>query len=142
MTQQPISTPQLDGSAPVSGRNGSDDNQRGDYRYTAYSASREITQGVIKAASYSEAREILIRSGLHPLEVRRVRQSIFQMELMGSKGVKPQEVLTLTEQMAVLLKAGVPLVSTMEALYQQCENSLLKEAMESISGDVRGGMPI
>ena len=108
MTQQQTSTPQLDGPAPLSGRNGSDENQRGDYRYTAYSASREITQGVIKAASASDAREVLIRSGLQPVVVRRVRPSIFKMELGGSKGVKLQEVLTLTEQMGVLLKAGVP----------------------------------
>ena len=142
MTQRQSSTPQVDGSSPLSGRDGSEDNQRGGYRYTAYSASREITQGVIKAASSSDAREVLIRSGLQPLAVRRVRPSIFQMELLGSKGVKPQEVLTLTEQMAVLLKAGVPLVSTMEALYQQCENSKLKEALEAIAGDVRGGLPL
>ena len=130
MTQRQSSTPQVDGSSPLSGRNGSEDNQRGDYRYTAYSASREITQGVIKAASSSDAREVLIRSGLQPLAVRRVRPSIFQMELLGSKGVKLQEGLTLTDQMAVLLKAGVPLVSTMGALYQRCENRRLTEAVQ------------
>ena len=89
MTQQPTSTPQLDGLTPRSGRNGSEDNQRGDYRYTAYSSSREITQGVIKAASTADAREVLIRSGLQPVVIRRVKPSIFKMELMGSK-VIPQ----------------------------------------------------
>jgi type IV pilus assembly protein PilC len=44
--------------------------------------------------------------------------------------------------MAVLLRAGVPLVSTVDALYQQSENAALKEALETISEDVRGGSPL
>lgn len=130
------------GGGPSSPRNGDQGHQRLDYRYLAYSPDQEITEGVIKAASVSDAEAALDRAGFHPLVVRRVRKPFWQKELFISRGVKAQQLLNLTEQMAVLLRAGVPLVSTLEALFQQSENRALKEALEVISEDVRGGSPL
>lgn len=142
MIQHETSKPSVNGHHPTSKRNGGGNTQRAQYQYLAYSQQREITEGVIKAASPSDAEEMLTRAGFNPLVVRRVRQSFWKKELFKSKRVSSQQILTLTEQMAVLLRAGVPLVSTVDALYQQSENAALKEALETISEDVRGGSPL
>jgi type IV pilus assembly protein PilC len=142
MIQHETSKPSVNGHHPTSKSNGGGNTQRAQYQYLAYSQQREITEGVIKAASPSDAEEMLTRAGFNPLVVRRVRQSFWKKELFKSKRVSSQQILTLTEQMAVLLRAGVPLVSTVDALYQQSENAALKEALETISEDVRGGSPL
>jgi type IV pilus assembly protein PilC len=142
MIQHETSKPSVNGHHPTSKGNGGGNSQRLQFQYLAYSPQREITEGVIKAASPSDAEEMLTRAGFNPLVVRRVRQSFWKKELFKSKRVSSQQILTLTEQMAVLLRAGVPLVSTVDALYQQSENAALKEALETISEDVRGGSPL
>lgn len=142
MIQHETSKPSVNGHHPTSKGNGGGNSQRFQFQYLAYSPQREITEGVIKAASPSDAEEMLTRAGFNPLVVRRVRQSFWKKELFKSKRVSSQQILTLTEQMAVLLRAGVPLVSTVDALYQQSENAALKEALETISEDVRGGSPL
>jgi type II secretory pathway component PulF len=142
MIQHETSKPSVNGHNPTSKGKDGGNSQQARYQYLAYSPQREITEGVIKAASPADAEEMLTRAGFHPLVVRRVRQSIWKKELFKSKRVSSQQVLTLTEQMAVLLRAGVPLVSTVDALYQQSENAALKEALETISEDVRGGSPL
>lgn len=142
MTQHQIDTLPVNEPRSSSNQQADGNAQRAEYQYLAYTPQQEISQGVIKATSVSDAEEALVRAGYHPLVVRRVRQSFWKKEIFKSKRVGAQQILTLTEQMAVLLRAGVPLVSTVEALYQQSENAALKEALETISEDVRGGLPL
>ena len=48
----------------------------------------------------------------------------------------------MTEQLAVLLRAGVPLVTTLESLRTQFRNPGFTEALGNITEDVRGGVPL
>lgn len=142
MIERSTTTTTIGGDRPSPGRNGRSGSQRLEFTYLAHSPDQEITQGVIKAGSLTEAEEILVRAGFRPLVIRRAKKSIWQRELFKSRKVKAQHLLTFTEQMAVLLRAGVPLVTTLEALHHQAEQAAFKESLETIAEDVRGGAPL
>ena len=142
MIERQALTPSTDGGHPSPEKNGRGKVERGEYRYLAYSPDRTIVQGVIKAASLSDAGEVLVRAGYQPVELRQVRWGLLLKRLFRSKRVKDQDLLILTDQLAVLLRAGIPLVSSLEALQEQFKNPELREALEVITEDVRGGMPL
>jgi len=143
MTQRQLPMPTTDSVAPLStGGNGRGGARPGQYRYLAYSPSRAIEEGVIKAASLSDAEATLVKAGYQPLVVRRVRQMPFLKELFRSKRVKLQDVVILTEQLAVLLRSGVPLVTSLESLRGQFRNIEFREALDAITEAVRGGTPL
>ena len=112
------------------------------YRYSAYSPSNSITGGVIMASSLSDAEDSLARAGYRPLWVRPARQGLSLPKVLRSKRVKPQDPLTLAEQLSVLLHAGVPLVTALESMQGQFRNPEFTEAFAAITEEVRGGTPL
>jgi MSHA biogenesis protein MshG len=64
----------------------------------------------------------------------------------GTKGgmkfgekVKPEDVSLFTDQLATMLKAGVPLVTSLEAIHSQVSNEKFKGILYEIIGDVNSG---
>ncbi len=49
------------------------------------------------------------------------------------------DLAMFTEQLASMLEAGLPLVTAMEALYEQTENAYFKVAIREVRSDVSGG---
>ncbi len=55
------------------------------------------------------------------------------------KKIPLSELSVFTEQLASMLEAGLPLVTTLEALYEQTENPYFKVIIRDVRGDVSGG---
>jgi type II secretory pathway component PulF len=53
--------------------------------------------------------------------------------------IKPEDISMFTDQLATLLKAGVPLVTSLEAIHAQVVNSKFKAVLFVIIGDVNSG---
>ncbi len=56
-----------------------------------------------------------------------------------SEKIKPEDISIFTDQLATLLKAGVPLVTSLEAIHAQIANDKLKGVLYQIIGDVNSG---
>lgn len=54
--------------------------------------------------------------------------------------VKPQELENFTSQLVVMLRAGVPLVESLETIGQQLESDKMEEIVQDIVKKVSGGM--
>lgn len=137
MSQRPVAMPSRGGKAAASQRI-----NLKQYRYSAYSPANTVVEGLIKASSASDAEETLSRAGFRPLVVRPDRQSLSLDRLWHSKRVKPQDPLTLAEQLSVLLRAGVPLVTALESLHGQFRNQEFSGALTAITEEVRGGVAL
>jgi len=115
------------------------------YEYTGLNSSGKTMKGILDADSPVAARQKLRGSGIFPVEVKEAPSKpsglpSAPVSLFGLlKGVKPGEISAMTRQLSILLGAGVPLVTSLEALISQITNPMLKKTMAQIKESVNEG---
>jgi len=115
------------------------------YSYKALTADGKTATGIIDAESLKLARQKLRRSGYYPTEIseekekkrRLLSTEISLKTLMRQVGI--QEVAVATRQLATLVGAGIPLVSSLTALVEQVDNMVLKKVLSQIREKVNEG---
>jgi general secretion pathway protein F len=117
------------------------------YEYTALDPSGKNRAGIIDADSPVAARQRLRGSGMFPVEVKEARSASAARGVPAQpvsvsgffKRVSAGEVSVMTRQLSILLAAGVPLVSALEALLSQVPNPLFKRMLAQIKESVNEG---
>lgn len=116
------------------------------YKYTAMDASGASTKGVVEATSPDAAMDLLAQRGLIPTGVNETRGSNgaasgnFLTDLANRmQTIKPQDLILFTKQLRTMLNAGIPVLQSMDVLYNQTENPRLKAAIASVSADIKSG---
>lgn len=103
----------------------------------------ELVERTFEAPNRSAVVEQLDRAGLIPIQISESRStegnSFFTLSLSGAKKVKLDDLVLFTKQLSTLLKAGVPLLPTLEALYEQSEHPTLRQVISELYRDVEGG---
>lgn len=115
------------------------------FSYRAVTATGEAQDGVVEAASEREAGRKLSESGLIVLSMQvktasaKRRQSV-QLPSLGRKAVfGPKEVVLFTRELAVLLKAGLPLDNALGVLGQVSGNAAVQDTVGAVREHVRRG---
>lgn len=115
------------------------------YEYTALDRSGKALNGIIDADSTVAARQKLRGTGVFPVKVKET-QAKAKEEKSGPfslstlvKRVKTEEIHVFTRQLSTLLGAGIPLVSSLDALIHQTENHTLKKVVSQIKESVNEG---
>jgi type IV pilus assembly protein PilC len=100
----------------------------------------EITEGVFVADSETQLRHELEQKGLCVLALR-PRHAIggFAPRLPSRRRIPTREFLVFNQELATLLKAGMPLVQSLEILRHRLENPLFRAVLEDIYEKVRAG---
>jgi len=101
------------------------------YTYRALTREGKRASGVLEAASLQEVRERLVRMQLLPVEIIPAKQAEATswwewIKRSVSARVSLQDTIFFTKQLAVLLRAGVPLLDALELLMEQTEKGLRK----------------
>jgi general secretion pathway protein F len=110
-----------------------------DFQYTARQSSGEQISGVLTAASEQDALVSLAGKQLFPLRVTIVEGSIHSGNVQTIKRV-PNKYLTIYyTQLADLLKAGVPLLRSLNLLLEQASHPGLKAIIQDITEQVADG---
>ncbi len=115
------------------------------YRYEIKQTSGQVQAGVLSAASMSAASEMLRAQqgyilSLAPIDASRARASFASMlnfSLSSGPGLK--DVSNFTNQLAVMIKAGISIRAAIEAIADQTENPKFKEILVQIRKDVESG---
>jgi general secretion pathway protein F len=120
------------------------------YEYKAIArATGKNSRGVIDAESAAQARQKLRDQDLYPTSLAEAAAGA-QARGRGAKGgeaatkasrgrVAPRDVALMTRQLAVLLRAGMPLVEALAAMLEQIEKPALQSALYDIREKVNGG---
>ena len=112
------------------------------FEYQAFAKNGTRQRGTIDAPSQEAAREMIIKNDLYPTEVRLLeegeRQSLFARIRSVFSRVSLKDKVLFTKQLAVLLKAGVPLLQALDLLIEQFEGTL-HSILISVRDDVREG---
>jgi len=110
-----------------------------EFEYKAIDESGASIVEMIEAASSEEVAEKLEGLGYLPIHIREKRTSVNFSLFEKKKKIKPEEVIVFTRQLVTLLKAGVPLLSCLDAMAQQTESEDLKTVIQEIYVAIESG---
>jgi type IV pilus assembly protein PilC len=100
----------------------------------------EIVEGVYAAESEARLRREFEEKGLYVLGIQRAGRMAFGTLRMPRRArISTREFLVFNQELATLLKAGMPLVQSLDILRQRVANPLLKTVLDDVYERVRGG---
>lgn len=101
-------------------------------------ASGEIIEGVYVAQSETHLRHELEEKGLHILALRS-RSGWGGLSFRRRAKITRHEFLVFNQELATLLKAGMPLVQSLDILRVRLSNPMLKAVLDDVHEKVRAG---
>ena len=115
------------------------------YRYEIKTSGGQVQAGVLNAASMSAASELLRAQqsyilALAPLDASKAKSSfasILNFSVSSGPGLK--DIANFTNQLAVMIKAGISIRVALEGIADQTENPKFKEILTQIKKDVESG---
>jgi type IV pilus assembly protein PilC len=100
----------------------------------------EIIEGVYAADSEERLRREFEEKGLYVLAIQRAgRAALGSFKLPQRNRISTREFLVFNQELATLLKAGMPLVQSLDILRQRVANPLLKSVVDDVYDRVRAG---
>lgn len=111
------------------------------FTYQARDSAGQVREGEVTAADADEATKQLRQEGMYLMSLDEVASkkssggglAIFQ------KKVSRKDVIYFTNQLAVMIDAGVPLSDAIEGLGEQMENPLFRDTLREVTRSVTSG---
>lgn len=110
------------------------------YTYRAISEAGQPVSGVLTAENYQVALRQLEEQSLFPVKVSEGVAS--KGGLFGKRRVKGAHLTVFYGQLADLLRAGVPMLRSLDVLAKQGARGVLSQAVRELREDVAGGMSL
>jgi type IV pilus assembly protein PilC len=100
----------------------------------------DVIEGVYVADNEARLRRDFEEKGLYVLAVKRAGSAAFgSFSLPKRSRISSREFLVFNQELATLLKAGMPLVQSLDILRQRVSNPLLKTVLDDVYDRVRAG---
>ena len=110
------------------------------YQYIACSESGEIVKGKLTANSEDSIAEMLGVAGYRLINLRPFVPFLSLGKLSAQLfPVKPNDVIMLFRQLALLLESGVNIVTSLELMQEQITNRTLRKVVSEVIDDIRAG---
>lgn len=110
------------------------------YTYRARNLTGRIVEGTIQANDQNAAYEQLSKDKLIPIEICPATASTENaMSRLFSERIRDEDVILFTRQLGTMLKAGIPVVQTIEILRDQVENKRFKQILAGVSRTLTAG---
>ncbi len=112
------------------------------FEYRGLNKQGKNIKGVVDAENMRVARSKLKRDNIYVIEIKdksKTTKKNTNRKSSLNRSVDIQELSLMTRQLAVLIRAGVPLVDTLGAVSEQMENPTLRDIMADIKGSVNEG---
>ncbi|MFC1674549.1 type II secretion system F family protein [Candidatus Omnitrophota bacterium] len=110
------------------------------FKYKARDKFAKAVSGTIVAKDKDDAAKKLKSMDYTPVSISQAKEIGAEKFLRKLKRVKPQDLNAFTRQLYSMQKAGVPLLSSFQAIAGQMNNAYFKLVIEEIARDVRGGL--
>jgi len=107
------------------------------FAYAAIDATGATVEGVTKADTLGDARAGLLDDNLFPVKIEEKRGTL-DFELTKKK-VKKKELMHFTRQLAVFVKAGIPITDAMQIIGDETEDLALQRTITMMVDDLRNG---
>ena len=107
------------------------------FAYAAIDQEGASVEGVTKADTIGSARAMLVDQNLVPTKIEE-RRGLLDFELTKEK-VKKKELMHFTRQLAVFVKAGIPITDALITIGDETEDVALRRALGTIVDELRNG---
>jgi type IV pilus assembly protein PilC len=107
------------------------------FAYTAIDASGQSVEGVTKSDTLGEARAFLLNQNLYPVKIEE-RRGAMQIELTKEK-VKKKNLMHFTRQLAVFVKAGIPITDALQIIGDETTDVALQRTITAMVEQLRNG---
>lgn len=107
------------------------------FTYTAIDVDGLEASGSHKAESLAAARSLLLSKGLHPTQVR-AKRNILQLEITKKK-LPRKELMHFTRQLAVFVRAGIPILEGLEVIGEEAASKVLPQVLDDMREALRRG---
>lgn len=114
------------------------------FKYVGFTSDGKRVESTIDADTVRDAKKLLRRQNIRATKV--IAPSIFEADLgqfLVDKGLARPfgrvELMRFTRQLSILINAGVPILDSMEILYKQEQNLVLKKVVKNISMQIEEG---
>ncbi len=107
------------------------------FRFTAVDGDGKTVKGVEKATTSGAAHMALMQRGLQPTEVNEKR-SLLKFEIT-KKMVPRKEVMNFSRQLAVFMKAGIPIMESLEVILEETNGKMLRVVLIDMIDSLRNG---
>jgi len=114
-----------------------------EFRCRLASANGQIVDGVYAAESEARLRHELEEKGLYVLSLQpKGAIAGFSIRLPQRRRINAREFLVFNQELATLLKAGMPLVQSLELLKRRVESPTFRAVLDDVHDKVRSGIAL
>src|SRR5688572_6049918 len=110
-----------------------------EFRCRLVTAAGEVVEGTYAAENEARLRHEFETQGLHVLSLRKRTALTGGSLLPKRRKISRHEFLVFNQEFATLLKAGMPLVQSIDLLRHQVTNSVFRGVLDDVYEKVRGG---
>jgi len=111
------------------------------YNCKLITANGDVVEDVLEAPSLDELKSSLMKRDAHAISIKKISQPLLKTNFIDKfYRIKPQDLENFTSQLVVMLKAGVPLVKSLETVVQQFESENFKNIILDIIEKVNAGI--
>lgn len=103
--------------------------------------TQSIVSERLQAENIDEVHASLALRGLTPLSVKEIGTGL-QMQIGGSKRVKPQDLSVFARMFATIVSAGVPIMRALQMITEETTHPTLRTALEDVSARVEAGQSL
>ena len=107
------------------------------FAYSARDTSGKLVTGTLEAAAEREVTALLSEKSLFPVKIDSVADRSTRSLFGKRKKIKGQTLAVFFTQLASLLRAGVPMIRSLNVLSEQSTDPTLKEVVGEIRTHVR-----
>ena len=97
-----------------------------------HTQSDQIVRGEVVAANEEDAQRKLLRRGIKPLRITKVKAT-------RKKRITQEDITVFTRQLATMMKAGLPLMQAFEIVARGHANPSMTQLLMSVKSDVEQG---
>lgn len=111
-----------------------------DWEYVAEDSRGRKIKNTIKAATAHDAQTAIQAQDLRPISIKEKKDSFLNSEMPGfRKKTKLKSLVIFAKQFALMLKAGMDILQSIEQAVEATEDIILKDALKEVHGDVKHG---
>jgi type IV pilus assembly protein PilC len=107
------------------------------FAYSAIDPTGATVEGVVKGDTVGVARSMLMAKELHPVSLKEKTGGL-NIELTQAK-LKKAQLMHFSRQMAVFIKAGVPIIDSLETIGEEAEDKVLRRTIADMAERLREG---
>ena len=109
------------------------------YHWQGVNKNGRAVSGAIHESSLMAVKYQLQRQGIQATRVQRQRAHLFSRK---SAELKTKDIALLTRQLATMLRAGLPLVQSLQLIARSANKTALAHLLSQLASDVENGQPL